>query len=95
MGIVKNLFSRKGSNEEERAAVATRQPAVTKLMMLMPDASGIATYQQHTFDAASQAEEYLVSILRGDIQEGTINNEPKTTMSPRVSKNICAIRFCW
>ncbi len=71
MGIVRNLFSRKGSDKEP--AVATMiQPATANLMMLMPDASGIATYQQHTFFAASEAEAYLVSILRGDVQEGTI-----------------------
>ena len=71
MGIVRNLFSRKGSDKEP--AVATMiQPATANLMMLMPDASGIATYQQHTFFAASEAEEYLVSILRGDVQDGTI-----------------------
>ncbi len=72
MGIVKNLFSRKGSQKEPAVATMPCQPATTKLMMLMPDASGIASYRQHTFVAASEAEAYLVSILRGDIQEGTI-----------------------
>ncbi len=76
MGIVKSLFSRNGTKEDPAAepAVATipREPAVTKLVMLMPDASGIATYQLHTFATAAEAESYLKSILRGEIQEGTI-----------------------
>lgn len=76
MGIVESIFSRRRSKQEEAepAAVATvpSEPAATRLMMLMPDASGIAAYQQHTFVAASEAEIYLESILRGDIQEGTI-----------------------
>ena len=72
MGIVKNLFFRKGSQKEPAVATMPCQPATTKLMMLMPDASGIASYQLHTFVAASEAEAYLVSILRGDVQEGTI-----------------------
>ena len=71
MGIVKNLFSRK-KNEEEPAVATMPARATPKLMMLMPDASGIASYQLHTFVAASEAEEYLVSILRGDVQDGTI-----------------------
>ena len=72
MGIVRNLFSRKGSDKEPAVATMPVQPTTANLMMLMPDASGIATYQQHTFIAASDAEAYLVSILRGDVQEGTI-----------------------
>ncbi len=76
MGIVKSIFSRKRSKQEEAepaaAAIMSCEPAVTKLMMLMPDASGIAAYQLHTFVTARQAEDYLGSVLRGDIQEGTI-----------------------
>jgi hypothetical protein len=76
MGIVESIFSRRRSRQEEAepVAVATAPcvPPVTKLMMLMPDASGIATYQQHTFATAVEAENYLDSILRGDVQEGTI-----------------------
>ncbi len=73
MGIVRSIFSRKRSKDESAAAaIMPCEPAVTKLMMLLPDASGIATYQLHTFVAARQAEHYLDSILRGDIQEGTI-----------------------
>lgn len=74
MGIVDSLFPRKAIKEKEEAAVVTApsEPAGAKLMMLMPDASGIATYKLHTFASAIQAEAYLQSILRGEIQEGTI-----------------------
>ena len=76
MGIVKSIFSRKKSKQEKPepavAAIMAGEPPVTKLMMLMPDASGIATYQLHTFVTAKQAEDYLDCFLRGDIQEGTI-----------------------
>ncbi|MCH8050810.1 MAG: hypothetical protein IIC86_02205 [Chloroflexi bacterium] len=72
MGIVTNLFSRKGSKEKPAVATMPARPAAPNLIMLMPDASGIASYQLHTFVAASEAEAYLVSILRGDVQEGTI-----------------------
>ena len=72
MGIVANIFSRKGTKAKEPAAVVTLPCAATKLVMLMPDASGIATYQMHTFVAARQAEDYLKSFLRGEVQEGTI-----------------------
>ncbi len=77
MGIVDSVFSRGGRKQEETAdsaSVATMSPevAMTKLILLMPDASGITTYHLHTFVTGRQAEDYLDSILRGDVQEGTI-----------------------
>ena len=77
MGIVQSLFSRKGSDRKEsdkEPAVATMpvKPAVANLMILMPDVSGIAAYQQHSFVAASGAEAYLGSIFSGGAQEGAI-----------------------
>jgi len=72
MGIVESIFSRRSKRKEPAIAAFASGETATKLMMLMPDASGIATYKLHTFVSAGQAETYLASILRGDIQEGTI-----------------------
>jgi hypothetical protein len=77
MGIVQSLFSRIGSDRKEsdkKPAVATMpvKPAVANLMILVPDAAGIAAYQQHAFVAASGAEAYLGSIFSGDTHEGAI-----------------------
>lgn len=73
MGIVKSLFARSEAKREEitEAAVPPR-PETARLVMLMPDAAGIATYHQHTFADAGQAVAYLDQTLRGDLRSGTI-----------------------
>ncbi len=76
MGIMQSLRKREGRKSQTgaTATMAPRRSAETppQLMLLMPDAVGIAAYQLNQFLSAKAAEFFLDSTLRGRIPEGSV-----------------------
>ena len=76
MGIMQSLRKRDGRKSQAgaTATIALRRAAETppQLMLLMPDAIGIAAYQLNQFPSAKAAEFFLDSTLRGHAPEGSV-----------------------
>lgn len=76
MGIMQSLRKREGRKSQTGAiaTMAPRRSAETppQLMLLMPDAAGIAAYQLNHFLSAKAAEFFLDSTLRGRTPEGSV-----------------------
>lgn len=71
MGIMQSLRKR-DRRSAGAAPVAPSAARAPDLMVLLPDAAGIATYQLHSFDSARAAELFVDSTLRGQVNEGTV-----------------------
>lgn len=75
MGIMQSLRKRDGRFQTgSTATIAPRRSAETppQLMLLLPDAAGIAAYQLNQFPSAKAAEFFLDSSLRGRAPEGSV-----------------------
>ncbi len=76
MGIMQSLRKREGRKSQTGAiaTMAPRRSAETppQLMLLMPDAAGIAAYQLNQFLSAKAAEFFVDSTLRGRTPEGSV-----------------------
>ncbi len=76
MGIMQSLRKREGRKSHAGAteAAAPKRPADSPppLMLMLPDASGIAAYQLNQFPSAKAAELFLDSSLRGHAPEGSV-----------------------
>ncbi len=75
MGIMQSLRKRDGRSQTgSTATIAPRRSAETppQLMLLLPDAAGIAAYQLNQFPSAKAAEFFLDSSLRGRTPEGSV-----------------------
>ena len=76
MGIIQSLRKREGRKPQAGATVTMvpRRSAETppQLMLLLPDATGIAAYQLNQFPSARAAEFFLDSSLRGRAPEGSV-----------------------
>jgi hypothetical protein len=70
MGIMQSL--RKKDRRPEDVATLPKPSEAPPLMMLIPDAQGIATYQLHKFPSARAAEIFVDATLRGQINEGAV-----------------------
>ena len=70
MGIMQSL--RKKDRRVEAEGVPPKAAEATPLMMLVPDAQGIATYQLHKFPSARAAEIFVDATLRGQVNHGTV-----------------------
>ncbi len=75
MGIMQNLRKRDGRKSPAGAAedAASKQlPDTPALMVMLPDASGIAAYQLNQFPSAKAAEFFIDSSLRGHVPGGSV-----------------------
>src|SRR5687767_9105915 len=74
MGIVNNLLrrERRASAENVELSPALQRESQTPLMLLLPDAGGVATYTLNSFPHARAAEYYLDLTLRGRLPEGAV-----------------------
>lgn len=73
MGFMNSLLRRKSEGAPgEQPKVERKADPPTPLMLLLPDASGIASYHLNVFPSAKAAEFYLDSTLRGQVQEGAV-----------------------
>lgn len=73
MGIFNNLLRRKTEEvPPEQPKIARRPDPPTPLMLLLPDAGGIASYALNVFPSAKAAEFYLDSLLRGQVPDGAV-----------------------
>lgn len=74
MGIMRGLRKKEKRSAEvvERPVSLKRADAPPPLMLLLPDAGGIATYTLNQFPSAKAAEYYLDSTLRGQLGEGAV-----------------------
>src|SRR5262249_42300601 len=89
MGIMQGLRKKERSNSRARSAEAAQAPrklpeTTTPLMMLLPDAAGIAAYQLNEFPSAKAAEFFIDSSLRGRMPDGAVSfwalgSEPEDT----------------
>lgn len=71
MGIMQSL-RKKDRRDAEIAPAALGQADAPGLVMLLPDAAGIATYHLQRFQTARAAELFIDSTLRGPVSEGTV-----------------------
>ena len=76
MGIIRSLRKREGRKSQAGATEATAPKraadSTPPLMLMLPDASGIAAYQLNQFPSAKAAEFFLDSSLRGHAPEGSV-----------------------
>ena len=90
MGIVTNLLRRERKQEPPEEPVATIvADAGPSLMVLLPDAGGIAAYQLHSFPSAKAAELYIDSTLRGQFLGASSPFGRSRTPRPSMA------RSCW
>jgi hypothetical protein len=84
MGIVTSLLRRQRKQEEPQEEMQTviESDAGPSLMILLPDAGGIAAYALHSFPSTEVAELYLDSTLRGQIPHGAVAFWALTTAPP-------------
>lgn len=71
MGIMQSL-RKKDRRGPERNAAPVSSAEATPLMMLVPDAQGIAAYQLQKFSSARAAEIFVDATLRGQVNDGTV-----------------------